>query len=80
MTTNKPMDINRVNQVLSWISIFVESWFLLLKRLPVDSISVFFFCFFLLVAFASWAGTVIEERQNNPNVSKPIIKKGESNK
>jgi hypothetical protein len=63
---NKPLDINRVNTVLSWGSIFVLSWLLLLRRLPVDGISMFFFCFFILVAVGSWMGTVVEERQNNP--------------
>lgn len=77
---NKPFDINRANLVLSWLSIFVEAWLILLKRLPVDKVSVFFFCFFIIVAIGAWLGTVVEERQNDPNVSKPHIKKGENNK
>lgn len=64
MDNSKPLDINRINTVLSWGSIFVEAWLLLLKRMPLDGISVFFFCFFILVAVGSWFGTVVEERQN----------------
>lgn len=63
---NKPFDINLVNMMLSWISIFILSWFILLRRIPVDGISVFFFCFFILVAVGAWLGTVIEEKQSNP--------------
>lgn len=71
-------EITRINLALSWASIFVESWLLLLKRLEVDKVSVFFFCFFILVAIGSWFGTVVEERQSNTNVSKPHITKGET--
>lgn len=76
----KQIDINRINMTLSWISIFALSWLILLKRLPVDGVSVFFFCFFILIALCCWLGAVVDERQNNPNVSKPNIKKGEINK
>lgn len=72
--SNKPLDITRLNMILSWLSIFVEAWLLLLKRMPVDGISVFFFCFFILVAAGSWLGTVVEERQNQSS-SKGEIKK-----
>lgn len=71
-------EISRVNMALSWASIFVEAWLLLTKRLEVDKVSVFFFCFFILVAIGSWFGTVVEERQKNPNVSKSNITKGET--
>lgn len=71
-------EITRINLALSWASIFVESWLLLVKRLEVDKVSVFFFCFFILVAIGSWFGTVVEERSKNPNVSKPHITKGET--
>lgn len=69
-------DLTRINLILSWISIFCLSWLLLLKRLPVDGVSVFFFCFFILVAIGSWFGTVVKERSKNPNVR--IISKGET--
>lgn len=59
-----PIDINRVNLLLSWVSIFILSWLLLFKRLEVNITTVFFFCFFILVALGSWFGTAIEERQN----------------
>jgi hypothetical protein len=78
LMNNKPFDTNRANIMLSWLSIFVEAWLILLKRMPVDKVSVFFFCFFILVAISSWLGTVVEERQKNPNVSKPHITKGET--
>lgn len=64
--TQKPLNISYVNMALAWISIFAEAWLLLLKKMPVDSISVFFFCFFILVAIGSWIGTVVEDRQSNP--------------
>lgn len=71
--TNQPVNINRINTVMSWGSIFILSWLLILRRIPVDRISVFFFCFFILIAVGCWLGAVIDERQN-------ILSKGEINK
>jgi hypothetical protein len=66
MKNQSPLNLNRTNAVIAWLSIFAESWLLLMRKLPVDGISVFFFCFFILVAVGTWLGTVIEERQSNP--------------
>ena len=68
--SSKPLNITRLNMILSWLSIFVESWLLLMRRLPVDGISVFFFCFFILVAVGAWLGTVVDERQSNQTKEK----------
>lgn len=64
-------NLNQFNMLMAWISIFIESWFLLLGKIQVSYLSVFFFCFFLLVALFSWFGTVIEEKNN---ISKGEIK------
>lgn len=66
MNNQSPLNLNRTNAVIAWLSIFTESWLLLMRKLPVDGISVFFFCFFILVAVGAWLGTVIEEKQQNP--------------
>ena len=66
MNKNVPFNLTRTNMAIAWLSIFAESWLLLLGKLPVDGIRVFFFCFFILVAVGSWSGTAVEERQNNP--------------
>jgi hypothetical protein len=66
MQNNKPLNLTRTNMAIAWLSIFAESWLLLMRKLPIDGISVFFFCFFILVAVGSWMGTVVEERQINP--------------
>lgn len=65
MKNQSPLNLNGMNAVIAWISIFAESWLLLLRKLPVDGISVFFFCFFILVAVGSWLGTAIDEKQNS---------------
>lgn len=70
MTKQSPLNLNRMNAVIAWLSIFTESWLLLMRKLPVDGISVFFFCFFILVAVGAWLGTVVEEKQSNPNKEK----------
>jgi hypothetical protein len=61
-----PFNLNWMNMTLAWTSIFIEAWLILLRKLPVDGISIFFFCFFILVAIGTWFGTVVEERQSNP--------------
>lgn len=65
MKNQSPLNLTRTNMAIAWISIFAESWLLLMRKLPVDGISVFFFCFFILVAVGSWLGTAIDEKQNS---------------
>ena len=51
--------INKVNLVGSWVSIFVLSWLLITKKLPVDALSLTFFAFFLIIAFFATDGNII---------------------
>lgn len=39
--------------LITWGSLIVESWLLLIRQLPLDNISIFFFVFFLILGITA---------------------------
>lgn len=52
------MKIEKFSQLLalvSWVSLFTEGWLLLLRAIPADGLTFFFFGFFFVVAVMAGA-------------------------
>lgn len=52
------MKIEKPSQLLAffgWVSVFVEGWFLVLRRIPSDALAWSFFAFFFIVAISASA-------------------------
>ena len=70
------MKIEKFSQLLAlvaWASVFVEGWLILLRTIPADGLTWFFFGLFFVVAVM--AGAVASPKR--ANISRMTITKGE---
>ena len=60
---NNKLKLSELLAIATWTCTLVESWLLLIKRIPVDVMSISFFVFYLLIAiFASAISSAKKEK------------------